>query len=344
MFPLEFLKDYPGVTFALKLLPFQYLAYFPAMVFLEKVTDEDLLIGLAIELGWAIALMMFCRWLYNLLAFATIARSVGEMLLRCLKLWFSLAKFSLLGEMAFRGNFIVKVFVELLWLGMLLLFNYTVFQQTTTVADWTVDEYFFFIGCYFAMGGLLETLFLENCNQFADLVRSGDLDFILLKPIDEQFLISCKHIDWSCAPNFLLGVGIMIIAFCTGGWEFNLFQFLAFVLLFCSGAVLAYGFLMLLTSLSVWLMRNQSLFEMWWLFTTLMRYPREIFEKWASPAGLFFFFVVPIMLVTNVPARAMVKTLEPWIAVYALVMAGVVAWISRRVFRMALQRYRSASS
>lgn len=266
------------------------------------------------------------------------------MILRCLKLWFSLAKFSLLGELAFRGNFLIKVVVELLWIGILLLFNYTVFTQTASVADWTGPEYFFFIGCYFAMGGLIETLFLDNCNQFADLVRTGDLDFFLLKPIDEQFLISCRHIDWSCAPNFLLGAAIMVGAFLVGGWPFQIGPALLFLLLFISGAVLAYGFLLLLTSASVWMMRNQSLFEVWWLFSTLMRYPREIFQGWAWPAGVFFFFVVPIMLVTNVPARVMVKQLEWWIVPYALAAALAVAWISRRVFRAALQRYRSASS
>ena len=74
------------------------------------------------------------------------------------------------------------------------------------------------------MGGLIETLFLDNCNQFADLVRTGDLDFFLLKPIDEQFLISCRHIDWSCALNFLLGVAIMLISLWTLDWQFNLGQ------------------------------------------------------------------------------------------------------------------------
>ncbi len=267
-------------------------------------------------------------------------------MLRYVNLWLSLAKFSLLGELAFRGNFLVKIFVELLWLGILLLFNFTIFEQTTKIADWNIHEFLFFIGCYFAMGGLIETLFMENCNQFADLVRTGDLDFFLLKPIDEQFLVSCRHIDWSCAPNVLLGFGVMGYAYWAGGWGFAPFATIAFCVLFASGAVLAYGFMLLLTSASVWLMRNQSLFEMWWLFTTLMRYPREIFDgnKWASPAGWFFSFVVPIMLVTNVPARVMVKTVEPWLAGFALTAALIVAWVSRRVFRMALQRYRSASS
>ena len=37
------------------------------------------------------------------------------------------------------------------------------------------------------------------------------------------------------------------------------------------GVAMAYGFLLMLTAASVWFMRNQSLMEMWWLFTTLMR-------------------------------------------------------------------------
>src|SRR5437867_4359591 len=120
-----------------------------------------------------------------------------QTLTRYLGLWGALAKFSLLGEMAFRGNFLVKVFVELLWLGILLLFNITLFQQTNQIAEWDQNQYLFFIGCYFALGGLLETVFLDNCNEFAELVRTGDLDFFLLQPIDEQFLISCRKIDWS---------------------------------------------------------------------------------------------------------------------------------------------------
>ena len=268
------------------------------------------------------------------------------MIARYVHLWFSLAKFSLLGELAFRGNFLIKVFVELLWLGLLLLFNVAVFQQTGNIASWDVHQYLFFIGCYIAMAGVIETLFLENCNQFADLVRSGDLDFFLLKPIDEQFLISFRNIDWSCVPNVVLGFLVMAYALWASAWEFDPLKAINFVILFTCGAALAYGFLLTLTSASVWFMRNQSLYEVWWLFSTLMRYPREIFKgPWAEPAGWFFSFIVPVMLVTNVPANVMMRVLEPsWIALYAATAAVIIIIVSRRVFRMALQRYRSASS
>jgi ABC-2 type transport system permease protein len=65
MFPLELLGQYPYVTEVLAYLPFQYLAYFPAMVFLEKKQGADLLVGLAVEAGWAIALLLLSRWMYR---------------------------------------------------------------------------------------------------------------------------------------------------------------------------------------------------------------------------------------------------------------------------------------
>ena len=115
---------------------------------------------------------------------------------RYCRLLFALARYGIARELAFRSNFVVKISVEVLWLCILLAFYKTIFAKTSVVANWTEAEYLFFIGCYFAMEGFIETFFLENCNEFADLVRTGDLDFYLLKPIDEQFLVTCRSIDW----------------------------------------------------------------------------------------------------------------------------------------------------
>jgi ABC-2 type transport system permease protein len=62
MFPLELL-GHPWDLF-LKSLPFQYLAYFPAVVFLGKVSGPELVRGLLTEAAWAVALVFLSRWLY----------------------------------------------------------------------------------------------------------------------------------------------------------------------------------------------------------------------------------------------------------------------------------------
>ena len=55
-------------------------------------------------------------------------------------------------------------------------------------------------------------------------------------------------------------------------------------------------------------------------------------------------YVIPILLVVNVPSRLMVKVLDPWTAVFMVVVAGALLWASRWFFRFSLQKYRSASS
>lgn len=265
--------------------------------------------------------------------------------LRYARLLKTLGSFTLIRELSLRGNFLIKVSVEVLWLGILMAFYETVFARTQVVADWPKHEYFFFVGCFFAINGVLETLFLENCNEFSNLVRTGDLDFLLLKPIDEQFLITCRRIDWSVAPNILMGFGVMTISLVNQSWNFDLIRILLFLLTFTCGIAIAYSFMLVLTSFSVWLVRNQSLMEMWWLFSSLARYPREIFQRgWAHSMDFIFTYILPILLVVNVPARTMVKLLEPRMILFLIVMTAGSLTVSRRFFQRALRSYRSASS
>ena len=261
------------------------------------------------------------------------------------RLLVQLGRYTLARELAFRGNFLVKVLVEVLWLVIMLAFYATVFGKTSLIAGWSQNQYLFYVGCFFALNGLIECLFLENCNEFAELVRTGDLDFLLLKPIDEQFLITCRRVDWSTAPNILMGGGVMAVALYRMGWHFEPVPAIAFLATFACSTLIAYSFMLILTSFSVWMVRNQSLMEMWWLFASLVRHPKEIFNgTTAYPVAFIFSFILPILLVVNVPATALVKTLDPWIVGFTVLATGACLWASRRFFRHALQSYRSASS
>jgi ABC-2 type transport system permease protein len=63
MFPLDLLP--PFWSSLLQMLPFQYLAYFPAMVFLEMKTGRELVIGLVMELVWAVLFIVLARVLFR---------------------------------------------------------------------------------------------------------------------------------------------------------------------------------------------------------------------------------------------------------------------------------------
>lgn len=67
MFPLDMLDGVAiaGAGFSLgdvvRLLPFQYTAYFPCAVWLGKIEGRELAIGLAVEAAWVVVAMVACR-------------------------------------------------------------------------------------------------------------------------------------------------------------------------------------------------------------------------------------------------------------------------------------------
>jgi len=64
MFPIDLL---PGIWGELvKLIPLQYLAYFPAAVFLGKVTGAELMWGLSVEFAWVVFFMLAARTTFRL--------------------------------------------------------------------------------------------------------------------------------------------------------------------------------------------------------------------------------------------------------------------------------------
>lgn len=63
MFPLTLLPD--NIERIVSFLPFKYLAYFPAAIFLGKIPEEDLAMELAIEAGWLAFFIIVCRTAYS---------------------------------------------------------------------------------------------------------------------------------------------------------------------------------------------------------------------------------------------------------------------------------------
>jgi ABC-2 type transport system permease protein len=63
MFPIDLLPG--GWKTVVDATPLQYLAYFPAAVFLGKIAGRELAIGLAVELGWVLLLATACRFAWR---------------------------------------------------------------------------------------------------------------------------------------------------------------------------------------------------------------------------------------------------------------------------------------
>ena len=274
------------------------------------------------------------------------------------RVFLTFARNSLVRDMTFRANFVIESIASLAWMMGNLGFYVLIFGYTDSIGantGWGQYEFFVFLSTTMFINSLVQAFFMPNAEEFSEMIRTGGLDFALLKPIDTQFLISLQRINWSSLTNF--GAGGLLMAFSL--WQLttrtqdpvqlNAVLVLLYPVYVVCGVLILYSLMIALAATSIWLGRNQTLYDFWFYITNFSRYPMEIYS--GGPLGLslqfFFTFIVPVLVVVNVPARMIAMPLRSQdylLAAFAIAATVFSLFASRWVFRRALLSYRSASS
>ena len=267
------------------------------------------------------------------------------------RVFLTFARNSLVRDMTFRANFIIECVTSLSWMAMNLGYYLLIFQFTPSIGQntgWGQYEFFVFLATTLFINSMVQAFFMPNIEEFSELIRTGGLDFALLKPIDTQFLISLQKIDWSSLSNLLFAAGLLAYSLVHLPALPSLVQVVLYPIYILCGVAILYSLMITLAATSVWLGRNQTLYEFWFYITNFSRYPMEIYRGTVgTPLRWFFTFVIPLLIVVNVPAQLMAKPLaaQSWpLALFALFATGGALWGSRAIFRRSMLSYRSASS
>ncbi len=105
------------------------------------------------------------------------------------------ARNSLVRDMTFRANFIIDAITSTSWVLMNLVFYTLIFHYTPELganSGWQKYQFFLFLATALLINSVVQALFMTNADELSEMVRTGTLDFALLKPIDTQFIVSLR--------------------------------------------------------------------------------------------------------------------------------------------------------
>ncbi len=255
---------------------------------------------------------------------------------------------ALVRELAFRSNFVITLITRGFWFTVQVLLFDLIYRQVPQINDWTRAEYFGFMATGMLINSIVESCFMPNCARFSELIRTGDLDFALLKPIDTQFLVSLEKLDLAMVTQMGFALALLAYSVVQTGRPVEPLAVVMYLLLVMAAVAFFYSLMIGLAATSIFFGRNQGLLDFWFYVTIFARYPSSIYS--GSPTGevvrFVFSYVLPILLVVTVPARVLLgKALEPtWLSGITLLAATMTFIAARVVFLWSLRHYRSASS
>lgn len=241
----------------------------------------------------------------------------------------------------YRLDFVVEGLLALLWMGVTLVPVYVVFGTRPEVAGWTFPETLLVIGWFIALKGFLEGAIAPSLTNVIEHVRKGTLDFVLLKPVDAQLLISLSRLEpWRVID--LLGAGaVFVYAFRKLGHSPSAAQVLLSLALLLAALAVLYSIAILVVSIAFFAVRVDNLLYLFQSIFDVARWPSSVFR---GALAVIFTWVLPLALMTTYPALALLGRLSAATALAALGGTAVFALAARAVWRASIGKYTSASS
>jgi ABC-2 type transport system permease protein len=261
---------------------------------------------------------------------------------RYFTIYSALWKNSVTRETMFKGNFLLWILVEFLWFGLQLSFIGVLYLHTDNIGTWTKWQVVMLVGASHFIQQIFQAFFLVNCTNLSELVRTGKLDFLLLLPINTRFVVSFRQVDLGAFVNAISGAAVIAYAAHQLHFVPTIPHIVGFLALCIAGILIHYSLMFLLSTISFWTVRAQGIVWGYYNLFNIARMPDEAFQ------GLFkavFTFAIPMLLVSNVPARVLTNKLESFDSILLLLAMAVACFVvSELGWRASLRRYTSASS
>ena len=252
------------------------------------------------------------------------------------------ARVSIQNFAAYRFDLAVRLAMSLLHLGTELVIVWTIFENTDALAGWRWQHLLVLVGVYRIVAGGIRMSIVPNMRRVLEDIHAGTLDFVLMRPVNSQLLVSIREFAFWRLTDVILGAVVAVIGCVELIGHVPLAAGLTFVLMLATAYAIVYSVWLMLATLCFWFVRIQNIEMIFWNVFEAGRFPIVIYRpsiQWCLT------FIIPLAFITTFPASTLFgdASLLPawvplgWMAPIAVAIAAVMLLISGWFWRFGLR-------
>jgi len=257
-----------------------------------------------------------------------------------LRLWWQCFLTDAMVLVEYRTSFVFGIARQIASFALTIFGFGVLYQYTNEVAGWSRAEILIVLGIFWTFSAVWDML-LGGLSEVGRDVRHGTMDFILLRPVSAQFLLSLRRVWLLDALNALLGLALVVYAGTLAGVSWSVWNGAVATLLCLCGLVSIYALRFMLVTCSFWLISVQNLHDLLHPVFQVGQYPVVFFKGWIR---VVLTFAVPVAFASTFPAQALLGTLDLRLVPLGLLIATTTLYASHRFWHFAVRQYTSASS
>jgi ABC-2 type transport system permease protein len=260
---------------------------------------------------------------------------------RYLRLWRQFVITAFVREAEYRMNFVIGVGEGLAQLALAVISFLLLYRFTDQVAGWTQAEVLMLVGIYRIVEGLITLQIAPNMRAITGYIRSGEMDFMLLRPVSSQFLVSLRTLNLPEGVNVLIGLLLVVYAGGVADVQWSVLGVLAAGVFGLCGLLMLYALWLFMVTFAFWLVQINNLDIFFYSLFETARYPVTFF-KGLLRALLTFAF--PVAFATTFPAQALRGQADLRLLPVGFVLAAALLLGTHMFWNFAVRHYSSASS
>lgn len=257
-----------------------------------------------------------------------------------LKIYAGLFKASLISDLEYRANLVSQLITDIFWVLAQIVSFKVLFLHTPKIGDWNLAETQVFLGLLFIIDALYMIFIHENINGISEKVRKGELDLLLTKPVNSQFMVSLQKTNFAYFGNLIVALGWFAYAVMELGTIMP-WRFLWMIFLIPASLLIIYAIRFSFAVVSLIIVRSENLQFLWWQIYKVGMRPDSSYVPWMR---WIILTILPVGLIISVPARALLDPPNFVLLLWPIVLGPVLIYLCHCFWNYALKYYSSASS
>ena len=256
-------------------------------------------------------------------------------------LWKSFFSNSLTRDMEFKANFLGGLFVDAIFYGIQFFFFSIIYSYVEALGTFSREDVIIFLIVTFLADTFYMFLFSGNVFHINRLMVRGDLDFILLKPIPAQFMVSFRYVKSYAIISLVILLSILISLISDYSSSVGLINIVTFIVTFFMGQLLWYSVEFIISSSCFWF-KNFSVAG--WLSHEILKFSTRPDSIYTGLLRKVLFSFVPMIFIASIPTRTLLYGPDMKYIFGQIIVTFLFLILSRTVWNRGLFRYESASS
>jgi ABC-2 type transport system permease protein len=255
-----------------------------------------------------------------------------------IKIWSIMARNSFLSWLNKRSTLLIFITGKLIRYAFSFGFLYFLVKNTNGFGVFNANQALFF-AITFLFIDTLGQLFFRNVYTFRQLVVSGDLDMVLVKPVNPLFRVLLGGPD--VMDLITLPPILFVVIYIGSLLEPSILHTIFYILLVLNSLIISASIHIFVLAIGIITLEIDHTIMIFRDISSMGRIPIDLYKE---PLKSLLIFGIPVGVMMTIPAKAMMGIISFWGVFFSIVFGISLFYLSLQFWNFALKKYTSASS